>query len=174
MNVILIGFKNAGKTTLGKNLAIKLDRNFIDIDDQIVAIYKKKYNELITARQIYLKLGDSGYRLLEKEAIVRVGSTQNAIIASGGGSICDAENICILEQNGVFVYLDVPLKVIEQRIKSDTSIKGLDPKHPFNDFIQTFKERERIYKKIAYLTIKPESQTIDEIIEIIKKSIYGN
>jgi len=173
VNTILIGFKSTGKTTLGKIIAEKFKRKFIDIDDEIAKIYLQKYGEKITARQIYLKLGDAGYRALEKEVIFSLGDLDNTIIATGGGSVCDPENAKVLGYNGNFIYLDTPKEIIQKRIAEDPTLKFLDLKHPARNFEQTFAIRQMIYQELADLIIKPEDKTTKEIVEIIGESFYG-
>jgi len=173
MNIILIGFKSAGKTTLGKILAEKLKMNFIDVDSKIAEIYLQKHGEEMTARQIYLKLGDADYRVLEKEVIFALRTVENVIIATGGGSICDSENVKVLGDNGKFIYLDVPKKIIQKRIAVDAPLNFLDTKHPAKNFEQTFVSRQKIYQELADLVINTENKTTEEMVKIIEESFYG-
>jgi shikimate kinase len=173
VNIILIGFKSAGKTTVGKKLAAKLGRSFIDVDDKIAGIYQRSHGGRMTARQIYIKQGDAGYRVLEKEAILTLGTIENAIIATGGGSVCDPENAKVLGRDGKFVYLDAPKEIIQKRIGEDASLSFLDLKHPARNFEQTFAGRQKIYKETADLIINTKNKTIEDVIKVIEESFYG-
>ncbi len=92
-NIILIGFKSSGKTTLGKKIAEKTGRHFIDTDDLIA-----KNN-----REFYLAVGPIAFREIEKEVIRALAEFQNCIIATGGGAILDPEH---LEESFEKMYLD--------------------------------------------------------------------
>ena len=173
MNIILIGFKSAGKTTIGKKLAEKMEKDFIDVDSKIAEIYLQKYGEQITARQIYLKLGDLGYRVLEKKAIIALAAVKNAVIATGGGSVCDPGNVEALGRSGKFVYLDVPKEIVQKRITEDSDLNFLDPKHPAKNFEQSFVSRQKIYREIADFVINTENKTVKEAVKIIEESFYG-
>ncbi len=173
MNIILIGFKSAGKTTFGKVLAAEFKRDFIDIDSKIAEIYRQKYGEELTAQQVYLKLGDADYRVLEKEAVLLLGAKKDSIIATGGGTVCDQDNVKVLGANGKFVYLNVAKEVVQKRIAEDVSLSFLDAKHPAKNFDQAFTGRQKIYREVADLVIDPENIIVEEMVEIVKRVFYG-
>ncbi len=173
MNIVLIGFKSAGKSTVAKLLAKRLNRSFIDIDDTITEIYEEKYSEKLTVREIYIKLGDAGFRVLEKEVTQTLCQVVNSVIAAGGGTVCDPSNVKVLKKHGWLVYLDVPIEVLRKRILEDSSLEFLDVNHPARRFEKTYHERQIIYKEIADLMINTENKTTEEIVNMIKESYYG-
>jgi shikimate kinase len=167
MNIILIGFKSAGKTSVGKGLAAKMERVFLDVDDEVARLYQQKNGESLTAREIYKKLGDAGYRVLEQEVILTLGNLDNTIIATGGGSVCDPVNVQALARHGKFVYLDVAQDVIKARLAQDLSVALLDANHPANRFEASFAKRKKIYLDIADIIIKVDTKEINEIVDEI-------
>lgn len=166
MNIILIGFKCAGKSTVGKLLSEKLNRIFIDADDQIAEIYNKRNNTSLTTREIYLKLQDTHFRILEKEAIFSLSDRDNVIIATGGGSLLDAENIKIFRKNGWFIYLNTPQESVKERIIADK-------KHLTKNFEQEFSHRQKIYRDIADFVVATENKTAEEIVNLIMEACHG-
>ncbi len=102
-NIVLVGMPASGKTTVGKLLAKKLGRQFIDTDELIV----EKYGN-ITA--IFESVGESGFRDIESDVIKEVSALQSCVIATGGGAVLRKENIDFLKQNGRVYFIDRPLE----------------------------------------------------------------
>lgn len=104
-NIVLIGMPGSGKTTVGKILAEKLGREFIDTDD----IIKSENGDIPT---IFEKLGESGFRNIEADVIKRVSALQGKVIATGGGAVLREENIDFLKLNGKVYFIDRALEDI--------------------------------------------------------------
>lgn len=102
-NVVLIGMPGSGKTTLGRLLADKLGRTFVDSDVEIV----KSAGAPIT--EIFATKGEDAFRDLESAVIRDLSETGGRILATGGGAILREENLAALKSNGVLVWLDRPL-----------------------------------------------------------------
>ena len=98
-NLILTGFMGTGKTSLGKLLATKLGRGFVDLDQKI----EKDFG--MTIAEIFDKHGEKFYRELEKKAVAEVCTRKNLVIATGGGTVKDQENIDMLKKSGVIICL---------------------------------------------------------------------
>ena len=96
-NLILIGFMGTGKTSLGKLLAEKLGRGFIDIDQKI------EQDAGLSIPQIFEKYGEKYFRELEKNAVKEITQRRGLVIATGGGTIKDEENLRLLKNSGVIV-----------------------------------------------------------------------
>ncbi len=102
-NIVLSGMPGCGKSTIGKMLAEKLCRPFIDLDDEIVKMAGKPITE------IFAEGGESHFRDIETAAIGNVARISGAVIATGGGAILRDENVRLLKQNGRVYFLDRPL-----------------------------------------------------------------
>lgn len=98
-NVILTGFMGTGKTSLGKLLATKLGRPFIDIDKKI------EYETQMSIPKIFEQYGEAHFRELEKKAVKELSQRRGLVIATGGGTIKDEENIRLLKNSGVMICL---------------------------------------------------------------------
>lgn len=94
-NIIIIGMPGSGKSSIGRNLAKNLNREFIDIDKEI----EKKQNMSIP--NIFKNYGEQYFRNIEKEMVKKVGKLQGKVISTGGGVIIDSDNYYPLKQNGV-------------------------------------------------------------------------
>ena len=94
MNIVLIGYRCSGKTGVGKILACKLEKYFVDIDSLI----EKRAG--CSIKGLVSKSGWDHFRMIEKKMIERVSKKGNLIIATGGGAVMDKENIKNLKRNG--------------------------------------------------------------------------
>ena len=160
MNIILYGYKSSGKTTIGKLLAEQLQWQFIDIDHIIEELYQKPAHKLYESNS-------EEFRLLEKQAVFSLKDIDNAVIATGGGSVLDAENVNILKKLGKLIYLKVPKKIIKQRMLSGRLPAFLDINDPEGSFEKMYLAREKIYTSIADIIIEINNKTNDEIIREI-------
>ena len=156
-NIVLIGMPGSGKTTVGKILAEKMGREFIDTDDII-----EKENGKIT--EIFKTRGEEEFRKIEADVIKRVSALQGKVIATGGGAVLNEENTDFLKFNGKIYFIDRPL---DQIIAT--------PDRPLSNDRQSlekrFAERYEIYKSACdkqILSKGTASYTADEIIKDFK------
>jgi shikimate kinase len=111
MRYFIIGFKNSGKTTFGRELANRLGLAFLDLDEYIEAKEGKSIPE------IYTRLGEEGFRRLEWKALKEVVRNNNMIISTGGGVPCNCDNMSLMEQYGEVIYLKVSDETLVSRLK---------------------------------------------------------
>jgi shikimate kinase len=155
MNLILFGFKGAGKTHFGKLLALRLHRPFIDTDDILLTLSGKR-----KAKEIYAEFGEAGFRTLEREAIQTLHNVQNAIIAVGGGTVIDPVNVEHLQKIGALVYLKTGPETLKKRIFQGELPAYFDPKDPEGSFLRMVHEREPIYRSIPARVV--DAEALDE------------
>lgn len=172
-NVILLGYKSSGKTYFGKLLAQELGEIFIDTDQLIEELYEKKFQEKLNCRQISIKIGKEGFRLLEREIIDSLGQVTKAVISVGGGAVLNPENCLGLRKNGKLVYLEVDKAIIKQRIFSGEIPSFLDPQDLEQSFEKMYEERQPIYSKVSTFKVsiqeKTDRQVLDELLIIAGK-----
>ncbi|MEP1033858.1 shikimate kinase [Ekhidna sp.] len=130
----LIGLPGAGKTTMGLDLAVHLDLQFIDLDQDI-----EKINKLSIA-EIFKEKGEAHFRQLEKLHLEKVIAEHDSfVMATGGGTPCFFHNMSIMQKVGVTIYVDTPIKKIEERLKLDTS-RPLMQSYTLTDLLHKRKE----------------------------------
>lgn len=165
-NLILIGFKACGKTSVGQHLAQKQACPFVDTDRVLEALYTKENGQILSCREIYTKIGKAAFRDLEKNAIQDLITVKNTVIATGGGIILATENRKLLRQLGQVIYLSVSYETLLKRIKT-----GPVPAFMTGDwdteFAQIYEERESLYKMNADKIVNTESKTVEEIAQSI-------
>lgn len=98
-NLILVGMPGCGKTTVGRALAAKLGRPFLDADEELVRTAGRSIPE------IFAQEGEAGFRARETEVLRRLGGGSGAVVATGGGAVLREENYDALHQNGHIVWL---------------------------------------------------------------------
>lgn len=104
-NIVLIGMPGCGKSTIGKALAEKLGKEFIDTDEMIVSSYGN-------ISDIFKEKGEEYFRQIETEQVKIAAKENGRIIATGGGAVLKRENILSLKQNGTVFFLNRPLEDI--------------------------------------------------------------
>ena len=171
MHIILIGFKNSGKTTLGKRLSRVLQKSFIDIDDLIVEKYKSIYINEKPISQIYQDLGELEFRRMESEIVQGLSLPNSSIIATGGGTILDYSNIVFLKNIGYLFFLDISYsKVLERIYKNESSRElFLGVKKNKEYIAPIFELRYKIYQSVADFVIKVDNLNEEIIVnEVIR------
>ncbi len=119
-NLVLVGMPGSGKTSVGRLLAEKTGRSFVDLDDEIV----RRAGKSIPA--VFSQNGESAFRDMETAVVRAVSAEGGKIIATGGGTILREENVCSLKQNGRLIFLNRPLEGLvptENRPLGDTPEK---------------------------------------------------
>ncbi len=164
-NYYLIGFMGAGKTTIGRKLASKINYQFIDLDDYI----ERRYKHTITS--IFNLVGEEGFRKIENQALQEVALLKNVIVSTGGGTPCFFDNMDIIKKNGVSIYLKYTPKFLYKRLVNARKERPLIKKNKENllEYItDTLLLREEYYMKADYKIEKINISTKD-ILEFITK-----
>ena len=111
VRIFLTGYMGAGKTTLGKAFARKLNVPFIDLDWYIEERFHKTVGELFTER------GEAGFRELERNMLHEVAEFENVVISTGGGAPCFYDNMEFMNRTGKTVFLNVHPDVLFRRLR---------------------------------------------------------
>jgi len=165
-NIILIGFMGAGKSTVGKLLARRLKREFIDVDSVIEEIMGMDIG------QIFSKYGERYFRLVESKVVKEVLKGNGRVVACGGGVVLMADNIKALKQGGVVIYLRVNADEIYKRLSKVANRPLLNVKDRLSRIKELLRRREPLYLKAADIIVdaggKSPEELVDEIIKVIK------
>ena len=142
--IILVGFMGSGKTTFGKELAAKLNYQFLDTDKELEVLVGMSVNE------IFKKKGETYFRRLERQLIEKI-AVQKTVIATGGGMPCFFDNMDYLNRIGVTVYLRYSAEQLFERLKEDGGSRPLlnnKSSDELFDYIESLlNEREKFYLK---------------------------
>ncbi|MBI2085741.1 3-phosphoshikimate 1-carboxyvinyltransferase [Candidatus Daviesbacteria bacterium] len=168
INIVLIGMRGSGKTTIAKLLSQKLNRRCLELDNMVV----KKVGLPIPI--IVEKHGWDFFRNKESEIAKKVSLENNIVISTGGGIILRQENIYALKENGVFILLNASVETLAKRIEKYSQLPPLtDKKTPREELGFVLEQREALYKKAADIIIDTDNlnplETTDKIISEVER-----
>ena len=162
LNITLCGMMGAGKSSIGKILANKLDYNFIDVD-KIIEIEAKK-----TIKKIFDEDGEAYFRVLEERITLNSLNIKKSIISLGGGAIINKNIRNSIINNSFNIYLKVDIDILVKRLEKSKIRPLLDKKNIKNELINLINRREKFYKQ-ADLIIENKKNIIETTANIIKK-----
>lgn len=154
-NIVLIGMPGCGKTTVGRALAERLGRAFVDLDEEIVRRAGRPIPD------IFAREGEDAFRALETRAVREAGSRTGLVISTGGGVVTRKENRDPLRQNGVIVHLTRPLAALPT---------GGRPVSQSTDLAVLWQRRAPLYAAFADLTAD-NSGPLERALEQIKEAL---
>nr|WP_328804774.1 shikimate kinase AroK [Noviherbaspirillum galbum] len=160
-NIFLVGLMGAGKTTVGRALARKLDKTFIDSDHEI---------EARTGASIPLIFeieGEASFRHRESDVIRDLTSRSGIILATGGGAVLKPENREYLKTRGTVIYLRASINSILARTSHDKNRPLLQTPDPRAKLEQLSREREPLYLEVADLVIETGRPNVQSLVNTI-------
>lgn len=161
VNIILMGYRACGKTTVGRIVAEKLQRPFFDTDAMIQERAGK------TIREIVADGGWEAFRALERSAVAELAGRKGCVIALGGGAVLDRQNVKALKRGGSFLWLTADAVTIAGRLKNDRASDAQRPSLSGADIgaeIEILlRERGPVYRLAADRTIDTTGRSVDEV-----------
>ena len=161
-NIILVGFMGTGKSVVGKKLATKLNRDFVELDDMI------ETREKMPIKDIFEKKGEPYFRLVEKEVVKEAARRKNIVISAGGGAIVDVENFKNLKNSGTIICLKASPETILKRTAGLKTRPLLNVQYPKKQIEELLKKREPYYNK-ANFSIETDDISTEQVVEEILK-----
>ncbi|HQC60428.1 MAG TPA: shikimate kinase [Bacteroidales bacterium] len=162
--IALIGMSGAGKTTIGKLLAQKINYEFIDLDDQI----EKKVNKSIS--QIFTDRGEEFFRQLETNTLAELINNDKIVISTGGGIIKNEKNREILKNNFFNIFLNVSIDEALERLQQNEN-RPLLLGNPKDKWQKLYNERLLFYYQTADYIVNADKINVNLIYEDIKEII---
>ena len=160
-NVFLVGLMGAGKTTIGRLLARKLGKRFIDSDHEIEA------RTGASIPWIFEIEGEESFRRREAEVIRDLTAQQGIVLATGGGAILNAQNRAYLKSRGRVIYLRANVHSILLRTAHDKSRPLLQTADPRKKLEELTAQREPLYREIAELVIDTGRPNVQSMVQTI-------
>jgi shikimate kinase len=144
-NIVFIGMRGSGKSHLGSIFAKKYGYDFVDTDQEIEKKAGKKISVIIT------EMGWEQFRTMETEVCEETEKKSNTVVSTGGGVILNPRNIQHLKQNGIIVFLFVPLQELVRRLThSKNKRPPLKPELSLEEEVESiWKERKDIFYDVA-------------------------
>ncbi|MYM54012.1 shikimate kinase [Thalassovita mangrovi] len=154
--VVLVGMMGAGKTAVGKALAVKLGVPFLDSDAEIETAAN------MSIAEIFARDGESFFRQKESQVIERLLTSERCILSTGGGAFLAQQNRDAISDKGVSVWLDAGLDLLWQRVRHKSTRPLLRTPDPFGTLSELYQQRTPIYAKADLRVAVEPSFTIEE------------
>ena len=160
-HLVLVGLMGAGKTTVGRLCAERLERQFVDLDELIMTHAAMPIEDLFRER------GEARFRELEREVVVDVCATPaSLVIACGGGTVVDADNRRRLRDAGTVVWLRAPTSVLAARVGNDES-RPLLAGDPAGALARLAEVRAEAYTAAADAVVDTEGHDAAEVADAV-------
>jgi len=162
MNLVLIGHRAAGKTTVGRRLSVSLRKVFVDTDDLIEECQGSPIAEIVKLH------GWDYFRAVEKRVISEISDHDGLIIAAGGGAILEPESVKTLKRNGFIIWLTADVQILLQRMAKDhRTTKGrpsLTGKGTLEELEEVIAYRKPFYEKASEVRVDTSVLDVDGVV----------
>ena len=166
-NIILLGFMGTGKSSVGRLLARRTKRQYVDLDSYLEDKEKRKI------REIFEKEGEPYFRTIEKEAVRFWAGADNHVITTGGGTVLDPENLTLLKSNGILVTLAAKPETIYERVKNSKRRPLLSAKENLFTEIQALMEKRKpLYQQADYY-FDTDGKSASQVADLIQKMLVS-
>ena len=163
MNIVLIGYRGAGKSTVGRMLAARAGKKFVDADDWVEEHCGASIREIVQSK------GWQHFRDLERGVIEEICRRDQLIIAPGGGAVLDPVNVQSLKKNGLVIWLKADGEVLGRRINQDPRTPASRPtltgKGALEEFQEVLAVRNPYYAQAADVQVDTSALSLEEVVE---------
>lgn len=173
LKIVLLGYMGSGKSTVGKELAKKMQIPFVDLDKEIEFLEKKSISE------IFADNGAIYFRKLEKSILEQIISLEgNVVLSLGGGTPCYFDTMSYLNNSaGVYtVYLDVVIPTLSMRLKTEIAkrplLNTINTQQELVEFIGKHLFERRPFYNQAKQSIRINDESPEEIVEKIMETLF--
>lgn len=146
----LLGLMGSGKTWWGTRLAERLNRSFVDLDEQIES------GEGLSINEIFEQVGEPGFRQLERDYLQGLAAEPTLVVATGGGTPCFFDNLAWMNANGITIYLKTPVSLLCNRLLTARETRPLlhgIPEHQLQVHLEHLLERREPFYLQAHITL---------------------
>ena len=155
----------AGKTTIGRQLARRMQRSFIDADHEIEA------RTGVRIPLIFDIEGEQGFRDREAKVIADLASRMDLVIATGGGAVLRPENRAALRQGGTVIYLNAAPGLLYERTRLDPNRPLLQVEDPRKKIEDLFAQRDPLYREVADIVINSLGGSVGQLLKQVERQI---
>ncbi|MEB2400542.1 MAG: shikimate kinase [Alcaligenaceae bacterium] len=151
----------AGKTTIGRQLARLLGRDFVDLDHELEARCG------VRVALIFDIEGEEGFRKRETAALDECSQRRGIVLATGGGAVLAPENRRYLKERGVVVYLRASADELYRRVARDRNRPLLQTADPEARLRSLLAEREPLYESVAHITFETGTMPVPQVLRAL-------
>ena len=160
-NIFLVGLMGSGKTTIGRALAKRLNKRFVDADHEI---------EARTGASIPLIFeieGEASFRQREADVIRDLSAQEGIVLATGGGAVLNEHSRRYLKERGIVVYLRASVSSILQRTSHDRNRPLLQTDDPKARIEELSRQRAPLYQEVAHITVETGRPNVQSVVQNI-------
>lgn len=155
----------AGKTTVGKLIAKRLNKTFIDSDHEI------ERRTGVNIPLIFELEGEAGFRAREAAIIEELTQQENLVLATGGGAVLNPQNRENLRRNGTVIYLRAKVEDLWQRTRHDKNRPLLQTADPRGKLKELFAQRDPLYQEVADIIVDSGEQSVHALVHHIEEQL---
>ena len=162
--LVLVGMMGAGKTTVGRRLASRLNRHFLDSDEEIEKAAQ------MTIPEIFAQRGEPEFRAGETRVIARVLKDRDIVLATGGGAFVNAETRAQVRQGAISVWLKADSNILFERVSRRSNRPLLKTANPRATLEKLIEERYPIYAEADITVLSrdvPQDVVASDVIEAV-------
>ena len=167
-NTFLVGMMGAGKSTVGRTLARRLNREFFDTDRELIE------RTGVPIATIFEYEGEPGFRARERLVIAELASHGEAVIATGGGAVLDESSRILMRDNGTVIYLRAKIDDLWERTRRDTSRPLLATPDPRATLAGLLEARDPRYVACAHLVVDTGAQSVHSLVSRLLEQLSRN
>jgi shikimate kinase len=153
-NLFLVGLMGAGKTTLGRQLARRLDKRFIDADHELEARLG------VSIPTIFELEGEEGFRDREEAMIDELTRMTNIVLATGGGAVTRPASRARLKEHGTVLYLHAEPETLWQRLRNSRHRPMLHADDPRHRLVELYQARDPLYREVADHVVESDRDAV--------------
>lgn len=155
----------AGKTTVGRQLAKRFGRRFLDADHEIEA------RTGVAIPTIFEIEGEAGFRRREASVIADLAKENDLVLATGGGAVLDAGSRATLAASGVVVYLNAPATLLYERTRHDRNRPLLQVADPLGKLREILAVRDPLYREVAHVIVDAMPGGVGQLVARVETEI---
>ena len=164
-NIVLTGFMGTGKSAVGRGVAQRLGRAFVDMDELIVQ------RAGMSIAEIFRQHGEEAFRRCERVLCEELGAQESLVIATGGGALVDPHNRELMAANGYLICLDCEVDELFRRLEGDDSRPMLWDENPQRRLVELYRSRRPAYIEVLYhldTTSRSPGEIIEEVLGLVE------
>ena len=164
-NIFLIGLMGAGKSTIGRQLARELGKQFRDSDGEI----EKRTG--VSIDMIFDIEGEQGFRRRETRMLEELVEERGIVLATGGGAVLAPENRQLLRDNGMIIYLKAPAEHLADRVRLDRRRPLLQSVDKLAKIHELMIQRDPVYQQLADVVVETNDRSVPRVVREISNRI---
>ena len=169
--IVLVGMMGAGKTTVGRRLATRLGRHFVDSDEEVEKAAGMSIEEIFASR------GEADFRAGEQRVIARLLKEQDLVLGTGGGAFINAETRTLVKASAVSVWIKADFELLFQRVQRRSNRPLLKTANPRETLKGLIDKRYPVYAEADVTVVSkdvPQDQVASEVIDALLDHLRGN